>query len=70
MLPPAPAPANPPPVESGPSPDCDHYWEVAYDRGQLGEDGVWRFPHRCRNCGLELLASDVADAASQAAVPS
>ena len=34
-----------------------HYWEVAYDRGQLGDDGVWRFPHRCRNCGLELLAT-------------
>jgi len=27
---------------------------------------VWRFPHRCQNCGLELLASDVADASAQA----
>ena len=50
-------------------PECDphHFWEVAYDRGQLGANGVWRFPHRCRNCGLELLASDVADATAQAA---
>jgi hypothetical protein len=46
--------------------DPDHFWEVAYDRGQLGGDGVWRFPHRCRNCGLELLARDVADASAQA----
>jgi hypothetical protein len=51
---------------TAPTSQCDHYWEVAYDRGQLGEDGVWRFPHRCRNCGLELLAADVADATAQA----
>ena len=43
-----------------------HFWDVAYDRGQLGGDGVWRFPHRCQHCGLELLASDVADASAQA----
>jgi hypothetical protein len=61
MAPPAPAAATR-------SPQCDpyHFWEVAYERGELGEDGVWRFPHRCRNCGLELLASDVADATAQA----
>jgi hypothetical protein len=49
-------------------PECDphHFWEVAYDRGQLGEDGIWRFPHRCRNCGLELLARDVDNATAQA----
>jgi hypothetical protein len=40
---------------------------VAYDRGELGADGVWRFPHRCRNCGLELVASDVADATARSA---
>ena len=34
--------------------------------GTLGDDGVWRFPHRCRNCGLELLATDIADASAQA----
>jgi hypothetical protein len=69
-----PAEAEAPPVApepeptSSPSSDCDHYWDVAYDRGRLGEDGVWRFPHHCRNCGLELLASDVTDATAQAGV--
>jgi hypothetical protein len=50
------------------SPECEphHYWDVAYDRGELGDDGVWRFPHRCRNCGLELLARDVDDATAHA----
>jgi hypothetical protein len=50
------------------SPLCDphHYWDVAYDRGELGDDGIWRFPHRCRNCGLELLARDVDDATAHA----
>lgn len=63
------APAPPPsPAGSERPPACRpyHFWEVAYDRGQLGGDGVWRFPHRCQNCGLELLASDVADASAQA----
>jgi hypothetical protein len=75
--PPNPTPPPPPlqpaaPVQAAPPaarpPQCDpyHFWEVAYERGQLGEDGVWRFPHRCRNCGLELLAADVADATAQA----
>lgn len=69
--PPAPvAPDPPPPTLAGRVlPDaCKpyHYWDVAYERGQLGGDGVWRFPHRCENCGLELLASDVADASAQA----
>src|SRR5205085_9311164 len=67
---PAPAPEperEPEPAAAAPVSDCDHYWEVAYDRGQLGEDGVWRFPHHCRNCGLQLVASDVSDATAQAA---
>ena len=69
---PAPPEPVPPPAPAAPAqtrrPECDphHFWEVAYDRGQLGEDGVWRFPHRCRNCGLELLARDVEDATAQA----
>jgi hypothetical protein len=68
----APAPTSVPAPPAAPEqtrrPECDphHFWEVAYDRGQLGEDGVWRFPHRCRNCGLELLARDVDDATAQA----
>lgn len=46
-----------------------HFWDVAYDRGLLGGDGVWRFPHRCSTCGLELLARDVAAANAQADDP-
>jgi hypothetical protein len=74
----APAPAAEAPAAAAPaagsrraSPACDpqHYWEVAYERGALGDDGVWRFPHRCQNCGLELLASDIADANAQSAQP-
>ena len=65
-----PAPAAPPPSASAQTrrPECDphHFWEVAYDRGELGDDGTWRFPHRCRNCGFELLARDVEDATAQA----
>jgi hypothetical protein len=62
-----PPPQAPPPAPARrPERDPHHFWEVAYDRGQLGEDGVWRFPHRCRNCGLELLARDVEDATAQA----
>lgn len=70
---PEPAPVPAPAAETAeaepapaPAPDCDHLWDVAYDKGQLGADGVWRFPHRCRTCGLEILAADVADAAARA----
>jgi LPXTG-motif cell wall-anchored protein len=73
--PPAPAPQPAPdptapeaPPEAATAAGCDHLWEVDYDRGELGDDGVWRFPHRCRNCGRELMASDVADATSRALV--
>jgi hypothetical protein len=57
-----------PPSQQTRRPECDphHFWEVAYDRGELGGDGIWRFPHRCRNCGLELLARDVEAASAQA----
>jgi hypothetical protein len=66
--PPPPAPAPPPPVASARPAECVpyHYWEVAYDRGEVGTDGVWRFPHRCKTCGLEVLAVDVSDASAQA----
>jgi hypothetical protein len=62
------APTEPAAAPRPTSPACDphHYWEVAYERGTLGDDGVWRFPHRCQNCGLELLATDIADATAQA----
>jgi hypothetical protein len=64
---PEPAPAH---VEPAPAPVTpathEHAWDVAYDRGSLGQDGVWRFPHRCRVCGVELLARDVTDASTQA----
>ncbi len=65
-------PAAKPEPEPSPRPAADsacvpyHYWNVAYDRGVLGDDGIWRFPHRCRNCGLELMARDIDDATSQA----
>ena len=69
---PEPAPA-PTPAETAPQPprrreEHDHYWDVAYDRGELGSDGVWRFPHRCRTCGKEVVASDVSDATARAGV--
>ena len=67
-----PAPVAAPPVAS-PTPTprpaaCIpfHYWEVNWDRGQSGPDGVMRYPHRCRNCGVEVLATDINDAAHQA----
>jgi hypothetical protein len=61
----APLPPPPPPSPAASAPDHEHLWEVAYDRGELGSDGNWRFPHRCRTCGAELLARDVADASAQ-----
>jgi hypothetical protein len=64
---PAPLLPPPPPPAAAAAPDHEHLWEVAYDRGELGSDGVWRFPHRCRTCGAELLARDVADASAQTA---
>jgi hypothetical protein len=68
QAPPAPAPpvAPVPPVTTSPPCDPYHFWEVGYDRGELGADGTWRFPHRCRNCGLEVLARDISDASAQA----
>jgi hypothetical protein len=62
---PAPPLPPPPPAPVSAAPGHEHLWEVAYDRGELGSDGVWRFPHRCRTCGAELLARDVADASAQ-----
>lgn len=61
---PAPAPV-PPPTPPPPAADHEHAWDVAYDRGALGQDGAWRFPHRCRICGAEVLARDVVDASDR-----
>jgi Bacterial protein of unknown function (DUF916) len=70
----APETAPPPEPVPGPEPGSDpgacvpyHYWEVDYEHGVHGSDGQWRFPHRCRSCGLEMLARDVTDASEQAA---
>jgi hypothetical protein len=60
-----PLPPPPPPAPSPAAPAHEHLWEVAYEQGELGSDGIWRFPHRCRTCGAELLARDVADASAQ-----
>jgi hypothetical protein len=66
VVPAAPAPAA---AKRPAFPACDpsHLWDVAYDRGELGGDGIWRFPHKCSTCGLEVLASDIGDATAQAA---
>jgi hypothetical protein len=63
---PLPPPVEAPPPGAEPPRRHEHYWQVRYDDPVLGADGVWRFPHVCRDCGLELLARDVADASAQA----
>ena len=62
--PPEPAAAVPPPVPS-PAGREPHLWAVAYHHGVLGDDGIWRFPHRCRTCGVEVLGRDIGDATAQ-----
>ena len=44
-----------------------HYWRVDWDRGELGPDGLLLYPHRCRNCGIEVKATDIGDAAAKVA---
>src|SRR4051794_5551096 len=47
---PEPSPPSPPPppaaepVPASTGHEHEHFWEVAYDRGVLGDDGAWRFP--------------------------
>ena len=62
---PSPAPEPTPEAAAEAPAACDHYWDVDYNDGQLGDDGAWRFPHRCRNCGREVVAADVSDATSR-----
>ena len=73
-VPPAPPAAGPPattqPQSTPPTPErCQgyHYWQADWMHGQVGPDGVLLYPHRCRNCGLEVRAADIGDAAQKAA---
>ncbi len=64
----APAPV-PPPAATASDPCVPyHYWEVFWDQGRPGPVGVTLYPHRCRTCGIEVIATDINDAADQAAV--
>jgi chromosome partitioning protein len=42
-----------------------HYWEADWDNGSWFPEG-WKFPHRCSNCGLEVLAANVEEATALA----
>ena len=53
-----PAPAQPAAVTCEPF----HHWIPDYEAGVTGPDGVTRFPHRCRDCGLQVVARDVSEA--------
>jgi hypothetical protein len=69
-VPPAPSvtPVPPAPASSPTATSCGafHYWVVDWDHPQVGIDGLQRYPHRCRNCGTEVLATDISDATTQA----
>ncbi len=64
---PRPAVAPPPPEPVRQLCEGFHYWQVDWDHGELGPDGVLSYPHRCRNCGVEVRATDINDAAAKAA---
>ena len=53
-----------------PAASCEpyHHWIPDYDAGVDGPDGVTRFPHRCRDCGLQVVAKDVSEATEFARV--
>jgi hypothetical protein len=64
-----PPPAPPQEVAPGSDPCVPfHYWEVLWDQARPGPAGVTLYPHRCRNCGIQVIATDINDAADQAAV--
>jgi len=44
-----------------------HYWQVDWRSAAPGPGGTVTYTHRCRHCGLEVRASDIGDAAAQAA---
>jgi len=64
---PAPAAAAPPPAAAPERCEGYHYWQVDWERGETGPDGALVYPHRCRNCGIEVRAADIDDAAEKAA---
>ena len=64
----APPPPPPPPAAAAAAPErCEgfHYWQVDWDRAETGLDGRVTYPHRCQRCGIEVRASDIADATNQ-----
>ena len=66
---PPPSPAAGPPVAPEPARErCEgyHYWQVDWEHGEAGPDGVLVYPHLCRNCGIEVRAADIGDAALKA----
>jgi hypothetical protein len=72
VVPPPPAPAEAPPPPAASAADADrchgfHYWQVDWDRGEAGPDGRMTYPHRCRNCGIAVRATDIGDATDKAA---
>jgi LPXTG-motif cell wall-anchored protein len=48
---------------------CDpyHHWIVDHDAPVTGADGIVRYPHRCRDCGLQVVAKDISEATDFAA---
>ena len=73
-VPPPPPAAGPPAAAPPPSAltrdRCQgyHYWQADWMHGQVDPDGVLLYPHRCRNCGIEVRAADIGDAAQKAAL--
>ena len=42
--------------------DGPHYWQVDWERRDVDAGGGLRHLHRCRDCGVEVMARDVRDA--------
>ncbi len=57
-------PAVPAPAVAPAPVTCDpyHHWVADYDAGVTGADGIVRYPHRCRDCGLQVVAKDISEA--------
>lgn len=61
-VPAAPAAAAPAPAAAPATCDPYHHWVVDYESGVVGADGITRYPHRCRDCGLQVIAKDISEA--------